>query len=71
MEPEFAIEHFILYLPVDCQTGAHFRDVFLKEIKKVRLDMQNCRGQDFDNGETMKSCHSGVQARTSTPWHFL
>ena len=35
------------------------------ELENLKLNVQNIRGQGYDNGANMKGVHSGVQKRIS------
>ncbi|XP_047129679.1 uncharacterized protein LOC124809579 [Hydra vulgaris] len=65
IESEVAIKEvsFRFYLGTVKQ---ELTDVFLNELKKLGLDMQNCRGQGFVKGANLKGRHSGVQTRISS-----
>uniref|UniRef100_A0A7N0VC84 DUF4371 domain-containing protein n=1 Tax=Kalanchoe fedtschenkoi TaxID=63787 RepID=A0A7N0VC84_KALFE len=44
-------------------TGQGLFDVLLQELKSVDLDVDNVRGQGYDNGSNMKGRHEGVQKK--------
>jgi len=50
----------LLSMPKDAQSLA---DVILSKIAANDLDVQDCRGQGYDNAATMAGKHSGVQWR--------
>ncbi|XP_076909708.1 uncharacterized protein LOC143567079 [Bidens hawaiensis] len=53
----------VRFLVVDDTTGKGLFDVTLEELKSLGLDVNNMRGQDYDNGSNMKGKHQGVQKR--------
>lgn len=55
-------EHFIEFLQVNDQTGKGLSDVLLAALDELGLDINNCRGQGYDNGANMKGKREGVQA---------
>lgn len=57
-------ECFIAYKPVTDSTGEGLTDLFLDNIvQKYDLDMNDCRGQGYDNGANMVGKNKGLQAR--------
>jgi hypothetical protein len=48
---------------VNDTTGQGLFDVLEEELKKLDLDINNVRGQGYDNGSNMKGKHQGVQSR--------
>jgi hypothetical protein len=56
-------ESFLGFLDVYDTTGKGLFDVLEKELEKVGLDINNVRGQIYDNGANMKGTHQGVQRR--------
>jgi hypothetical protein len=48
---------------VNDTTGQGLFDVLEEELKKLDLDINNVRGQGYDNGSNMKGTHQGVQSR--------
>lgn len=57
------IEHFIEFLEVDDTTGKGIFDAIIDAIKDIELDINDLRGQGYDNGANMKGKHQGVQKR--------
>lgn len=56
-------ETFFGYLNVLDTTGKGLLESFLEKIDKLSLNIQDCRGQSYDNGSNMKGKKAGVQAR--------
>ncbi|XP_073101993.1 uncharacterized protein [Elaeis guineensis] len=57
------MEYFFEFLKVDDTTGKGLFDVIMDEIKYIGLDINNLRGQGYDNGSNMKGKQQGVQKR--------
>ncbi|XP_023735810.1 uncharacterized protein LOC111883719 [Lactuca sativa] len=56
-------EYFLGFLIVDNTTGKGLYDAIVDEIKNIGLDINDVRGQGYDNGSNMKGKHQGVQKR--------
>jgi hypothetical protein len=56
-------ESFLGFLPVEITTGEMLTKSVLEELKKLGLDIENCRGQGYDNGSNMKGDYKGVKSR--------
>ncbi|XP_048514957.1 zinc finger MYM-type protein 1-like [Athalia rosae] len=57
-------EHFLAYRPASDSTGEGLTSLLLDELKaKCGLDMNNCRGQGYDNGANIVGKNKGVQKR--------
>ncbi|GJS04872.1 zinc finger MYM-type protein 1-like protein [Tanacetum coccineum] len=56
-------ESFLGFLSVDDTTGQGLFDVTRDELKSLDLDIDDVRGQGYDNGSNMKGKHRGVQKK--------
>ncbi|XP_065667637.1 uncharacterized protein LOC101237043 isoform X2 [Hydra vulgaris] len=61
--PAGIYEHFIKFIIVESSTGENLFNTLVKKIEMLGLDVENIRGQGYDNGANMKGHNSGVQAR--------
>ena len=57
------MKYFFEFLKVDDATEKDLFDIIMNEIKYIKLDINNLRGQRYDNGSNMKSKQQGVQKR--------
>lgn len=57
------IESFVDFFVVTDKTGEGLSQDILKKIEKDGLNIQNCRGQSYDNGANMAGKYKGVQSR--------
>jgi hypothetical protein len=56
-------ESFLGFLDVNDTTGQALFDVLQNELKALDLDIDDVRGQGYDNGSNMKGKHQGVQKK--------
>ncbi len=56
-------ESFIGFIDVNDTTGQGLFEVLENELKSLDLDIDDVRGQGYDNGSNMKGKHQGVQRR--------
>ncbi|XP_046435967.1 uncharacterized protein LOC124187823 [Neodiprion fabricii] len=59
-------EHFIGFVVVDDTTGKGLYETLLDILKSNNLELNNCRGQGYDNGSNMK-----VFAASTQRWQIL
>jgi hypothetical protein len=56
-------EYFVEFITVDNTTGEGLFNVLIDVIKKLKLNINDIRGQEYDNGSTMKGKERRVQKR--------
>ncbi|KAG5874922.1 hypothetical protein JTB14_019590 [Gonioctena quinquepunctata] len=56
-------EHFLEFIPVNESTGEILTEVIINVSNKYGLELNDCRGQGYDNGAYMKGKNIGVQTR--------
>jgi hypothetical protein len=56
-------KYFLGFLKVDDTSGKGHFDSMVDSIKSFGLNVDDIRGQDYDNGSNMKGPHKGVQRR--------
>lgn len=56
-------EHFIDFIATTAKTGKDLADVICEKLEADGLDLNNCRGQGYDNGANMSGICNGVQKR--------
>ena len=56
-------EYFVEFITVDDTTGEGLFNVLIDVIKKLELNINDIRGQGYDNGSNMKGKERGVQKR--------
>ena len=57
------VEHFVEFVKVDDTTEKCLFDEIINVINILELDINDIRGQGYDNGSNMKGKHQGVQKR--------
>lgn len=57
------MESFIDFIETKGETAEEITQLILNKIESDGLDIQNCRGQSYDNAAVMAGRHTGVQAR--------
>lgn len=56
-------ELFVDFIHFDLKTGEEISGMIMRKLEEDGIDVQNCRGQGFDNGANMAGVYKGVQAR--------
>jgi hypothetical protein len=56
-------EHFLTHWQARSSTGEMLTNIILQEMSSCKLDMNNCRGQGYDNFTNMIGKHKGVRTR--------
>lgn len=56
-------ETFIDFIEVEGKTGEYLTNIILEKLRSDGLDLQQCRGQSYDNGSNMAGIHKGVESR--------
>ncbi|GFY10860.1 zinc finger MYM-type protein 1 [Trichonephila clavipes] len=56
-------EHFVGFIAFAETTGEYITNSMLQELERNGLDIQNCRGQRYDNGANMVGINKGVRTR--------
>jgi len=56
-------EHFLGFLAVSETAGEFLTNVILNKLETHQLNIQNCRGQGYDNGANMVGINKGVKSR--------
>ncbi len=58
------VECFIDFIQIEKKkSGANLAEYIVKKLKADGIDLQNCRGQSYDNANTMRGEYRGVQKR--------
>lgn len=55
-------EHFLGFIHFDLKTGNQISNMILDRLVSDGLELENCRGQGYDNGANMAGAYKGVQA---------
>jgi len=58
-------EYFLDFVTVDSTTGLNLSEVLITQLKLYKINIENCRGQAYDNGSNMTGKYQGVQTRIS------
>ncbi|XP_060855597.1 zinc finger MYM-type protein 1-like [Metopolophium dirhodum] len=56
-------EYSLDFITVDSTTGLNLSDVLMKQLKLYKINIENCRGQAYDNGSNITGRYQGVQTQ--------
>nr|XP_047129436.1 zinc finger MYM-type protein 1-like [Hydra vulgaris]XP_047129437.1 zinc finger MYM-type protein 1-like [Hydra vulgaris] len=56
-------EHFLTFLELQDTTGANMTKVVIDKLQELGVNLDDMRGQGYDNGANMRGKYNGVQAR--------
>ena len=56
------VERFLTFMPMMRHTAEQMANILLNFLKEKDLDVNNCRGQSYDNASNMFGRYNGVQA---------
>ena len=56
-------EHFIAFIQIDLSDAASLLEEIKKHLLKLKIPLEDMRGQGYDNGANMSGKHNGVQKR--------
>ncbi|XP_071056482.1 zinc finger MYM-type protein 1-like [Onthophagus taurus] len=54
---------FLGFLPIERSTGKQMTEIIIEELTNMGLNLQDIRGQGYDNGSNMKGDKAGVQSK--------
>ncbi|XP_050530959.1 zinc finger MYM-type protein 1-like [Daktulosphaira vitifoliae] len=57
------IERFLLFIPIEQHKSEYLSEVVINFLHEHNVDIQDCRGQSYDNASNMSGQYSGLQAR--------
>ena len=64
VSPEGSIEErFLEFLPITSHVGESLFNAVMGVLGELGIDIQNCRGQCYDNASNMSGIYKGVQSR--------
>uniref|UniRef100_H2ZHP2 TTF-type domain-containing protein n=1 Tax=Ciona savignyi TaxID=51511 RepID=H2ZHP2_CIOSA len=56
------VERFLKFIPIYSHTGSEIARIILQFLEENGINIQNCRGQSYDNASNMSGKYKGVQA---------
>ena len=56
------VERFITFVEIHSHIGLDLNNVLLKFFKKNGININNCRGQSYDNDSNMSGRYNGMHA---------
>ncbi|XP_022179730.1 zinc finger MYM-type protein 1-like [Myzus persicae] len=63
MSDGFPIERFIGFLPSVGHKGEGLEKAIINKFSELNINIENCRGQAYDNASNMSGMHNGLQSR--------
>jgi len=55
-------EYFMDFVHINSTTGMDLSNILIEKLKEYGLDINNCRGQAYDNGANMAGLYKGLRA---------
>ena len=71
MENTTPVERFVTFMPNQGHKAQEMYDGLTKFLTLHGIDMQNCRGQTYDNASAMSGRYNGLQAKVLCPMTTL
>ena len=65
MENDSPVERFVTFLPNQGHKSQEMFDGLVKLLSEFEIDLQNCRGQSYDNASAMSGKFNGLQAKVA------
>lgn len=56
------VERFVGFEPISSHRGESLADCVISMVQQLGLDLENCRGQSYDNASNMSGKYNGLQA---------
>ena len=57
------VERFLAFIPMHSHLAVSMLEIILEKLSMHGINIQNCRGQSYDNASNMSGIYSGLQAR--------
>ena len=65
------VERFVTFMPNQGHKAQEMYDGLTKSLTLHGIDIQNCRGQSYDNASAMSGRYNGLQAKVLCPMTTL
>lgn len=56
------VERFVGFIPMSGHSEAAMKDLVMETLEKLRISIEDCRGQSHDNASNMSGICNGLQA---------
>ena len=56
------VERFLTFIPIFSHTGLEIAQIILQFLEENGINIENCRGQSYDNAANISGIYNGVQA---------